>query len=72
MSRDAARKVLDVMARHSAEQDAAVGEIQALCTEEEFKEYRLMIAQSMGSMYLDVIAPIVGRYPELAPPGLKR
>src|SRR5262249_32854087 len=72
MSRDAARKVLDTMVRHSAGQDAAVAEIRALCTEEEFNDYRRMIGQSMASMYLDVIAPIVGMYPELTPPGLKR
>ena len=60
------------MARHSAEQDAAVAEIRELCTEEEFNDYRRMIGRSMGSMYLDVIAPIVGIYPELMPPGLKR
>jgi hypothetical protein len=60
MSREVAKKVLDVLVRHCAEQDALAAEIKAQCTEEEFKVYRTMIAQSMGSMYLDVMAPILG------------
>ena len=71
MSRDVAKKVLDLLVRHCAEQEALVGEMRAQCTEDEFKRYRHMIAHSVGSMYLDVMAPILGKYPELTPPGLK-
>ena len=71
MSKDAARKIMDVMVRHSFEQDALVAAIRSQCSEEEFIRYRGMIGQSMGSLFLDVIAPIVGMYPDLKPPGLK-
>ena len=71
MSREVAKKVLDVLVRHCAEQEALVAEIRAQCTEDEFKRYRHMIAQSVGTMFLDVMAPIVGKYPELTPPGMK-
>jgi hypothetical protein len=71
MSRDVAQKVLDLLVRHCAKQEAMVAEIRAQCTEDEFKRYRLMIAHSVGSMYLDVMAPIIGKYPGLKPLGLK-
>ncbi len=70
MSRDAAKIVLDVITRHAAEQDAALMEIQGMCTREEFSQYKQMIGKSMGAMLLEVINPIVARYPDLKPPQL--
>jgi hypothetical protein len=61
---------MDVALRNAAEQDAALMEIQSLCTEDEFREYRLMIGKSMGAMLFEIINPIVGKYPELKPPQL--
>jgi hypothetical protein len=42
-------------------------EIQAKCTPEEFISYKGMIGKSMGAMLLDVINPIVAKYPGLKP-----
>jgi hypothetical protein len=70
MSRDAAEKVLGVIIRHSGEQDNVLADIQSLCSQDEFNWFRRMIGQSMGSMLLNVINPIVAKYPELKPPAL--
>jgi hypothetical protein len=68
MSREAAKIIMDVAIRNAAEQDAALAEIQSLCTEDEFGEYRLMIGKTMGAMLFEIINPIVAKYPELKPP----
>jgi hypothetical protein len=67
VSREAAKKIIDLMIRHGAEQNAVLTEIQSICTEDEFRKYRQMIGQSMGCMLLDVINPIVEMYPDLKP-----
>ena len=71
MSRDVAKIIMDVVTRNAAEQDAALIEIQSLCTEDEFNEYRRMIGRSMGAMLFEIISPIVAKYPELKPTQLK-
>ena len=71
MSRDAAKIVMELVTRNAAEQDAVLTEIQSLCTEEEFNEYRLMIGKSMGAMLFEVINPIIAKYPELKPSELR-
>jgi len=71
MSRDAAKIIMKVVARNAAEQDAVLTEIQPLCTEDEFNEYRRMIGKSMGSMLVEIIHPIVAKYPELKPTQLR-
>jgi len=42
-----------------------------LCAEDEFQRYKQMIGQSMGCMLLDVINPLVERYPDLKRPQLE-
>jgi len=71
MSRDAAKIVMELVIRNAAEQDAVLTEIQSLCTEEEFNDYRHMIGKSMGAMLFEIINPIVAKYPELRPPELR-
>jgi hypothetical protein len=67
MSKDAAKIIMEVVTRNAAEQDAALTKIQSLCTEDEFNEYRRMIGKSMGAMLVEIIHPIVAKYPELKP-----
>ncbi len=43
------RSFMEVVTRNAAEQDAALAQIQSLCTEDEFREYRHMIGRSMGA-----------------------
>jgi hypothetical protein len=71
MSREAAKKILDLIIRQGAEQDAILAEVQPICSDDEFARYKQMIGQCMGCMLLDVINPIVERYPELKPSQLE-
>jgi hypothetical protein len=71
MSREAAKKIVDLMIKHGAEQNAVLAEIQSICAEDEFQTYKRMIGQSMGCMLLDVINPIVELYPDLKPSQLE-
>lgn len=70
MSRDAAKKIVELVIKHGAEQDQVLSDIQSMCSEDEFSQYRRMIGKSMGSMLLDVLNPIVRMYPDLKPPQL--
>ena len=71
MSQDAAKVVLEIIIRHSAEQDACLAAIREKCTDEEFREYRRMIGRSMGAMLLEVINPIIKKYQDWTPVGLR-
>jgi hypothetical protein len=71
MSREAARKIIDVMVRQAADQNAALAEVQAICTDAEFQSLKQMIGRSTASMLLDVINPLVAIYPDLKPPQLE-
>jgi hypothetical protein len=67
MSKEAAQLVLNVVLRNCAEQDAVLDNIRPLCSQDEFESYRQMIGKSMGSIVLDVVDPIVVKYPDLKP-----
>jgi hypothetical protein len=71
MSREAAAEVLRAIVGHAREQDALLERIQRQCSQDEFNWFRRMIDKSMGAMLLDVINPIVAKYPELKPPELE-
>jgi hypothetical protein len=71
MSRDAASIIMEVVTKNAAEQDSALAQIQSLCTEDEFSEYRRMIGRSMGAMFFEIMSPIVAKHPELKPPQLR-
>lgn len=71
MSREAAKRIIDLMVKHGAEQNAVLAEIRSICADDEFQEYKRMIGQSMGCMLLDVINPIVQLYPDLKPSQLE-
>jgi hypothetical protein len=71
MAREAARKIIDLIVRHGAEQNAILTEVRSMCPEDEFQQYKQMIARSMTCMLLDVINPLVEQYPDLKPPALE-
>jgi hypothetical protein len=71
MSKAAAKELLDVALRSAAEQDAVLDKIVGLCSPDEFSEYKRMIGRSMGALLLDVINPIVAKYPDLKPQEMK-
>lgn len=67
MSEDAAKIIMEVVTRNAAEQDAVLTKIQSLCSEDEFNGYRQMIGRSMAATLVEIIHPIVAKYPELKP-----
>lgn len=71
MAREAARKIIDLIVRHGAEQNAILTEVRSMCPEDEFQQYKQMIARSMACMLLYVINPLVEQYPDLKPPALE-
>ena len=71
MSREAAKKIVDLMIKHGAEQNALLAEIEPICSDDEFQNYKRMIGQSMGSLLLDVINPIAELHPDLKPSQLE-
>ncbi len=70
MSREAAKKLLETVLRQSGELDVVLADIEAECTPEEFREFRTMVANVLGSTLFDAINPIVAKYPDLKPPEL--
>jgi hypothetical protein len=71
MSHEAVKKIVDLMVKHGAEQNAILAEVQSICADDEFHTYKRMIGHSMGCMLLDVINPIVELYPDLKPSQLE-
>lgn len=71
MSHDAAKRLLELVIRHGAEQNQALFDIRGMCSAEEFNKYRRMIGRSMHAMLVDVINPIVDAHPDLRPPHLE-
>ena len=68
MSHEAAKVLLDTILRHCAEQDAALAGLEGVCTPDEFTAYRRMIGKTMGAMLVELVSPIVSKYPDLKPP----
>jgi hypothetical protein len=70
MSREVAREIMDMALRQGAEQDATLARIRESCSDEDFVFYRRVIGKCMGAVILEVINPLVERYPDLKPPAL--
>jgi hypothetical protein len=71
-NKEAARQVEKSLQECGAALDRSIRLVMDTCPEEEFKTYRRIIGQIMGSMYLDIRRPIHRRFPDLEPEELKR
>ena len=71
MSHEAAKRIMDMILTHGAEQDQVLLDIMPMCSDADFKSYKLMIGRSMGSILDDVMNPIIDLYPDLRPPELR-
>lgn len=71
-NKEAARQVEKTLQECGASLDRSIRLVMDTCPEEEFKTYRRIIGQIMGSMYLDIRRPIHRRFPDLEPEELKR
>ncbi|MEG6507359.1 hypothetical protein V6C03_00050 [Methyloligella sp. 2.7D] len=67
MSKENAKKILDLALKQGAEQDAMLEELKTNCSDEEFEEYRGMASRILGSLLFEIINPIVKKYPDLKP-----
>lgn len=66
--RDTAQQLLF---RHTREQNEALGGLLDKEPDDQLTKIRTMIGQTMGSMYLDAILPILTEHPDLTPKELK-
>jgi hypothetical protein len=71
-NKDTATEVEKMMRQCSETLDESVRRVMETCPDDEFKAYRRVIAQIMGSIYLDVMQPIYRQYPDLEPEELRR
>ena len=70
-NKETARQVEATLQECGAALDRSVRLVMETCPEEEFKTYRRIIGQIMGSIYLDIRQPIHHRFPDLEPEELK-
>jgi hypothetical protein len=71
-NKETARQVEKTLRGCAAALDQSVRLVMDTCPEKEFKAYRRIIGQIMGSMYLDIRQPIHRRFPDLEPEDLSR
>jgi hypothetical protein len=66
-NKETAREVEKSLRECGAALDRTVRLVRDTCPEQEFKAYRRIVAQIMGTMYVDVRQPIHRRFPDLEP-----
>ena len=71
-NKETAREIEKTLSQCGVALDQSVRLVMDTCPEEEFKAYRRIIGQIMGSLYLDIRQPIHRRFPDLEPEGLKQ
>lgn len=67
MRRDTAKALTELLARHSAEQNEILKQVQRVEPQDEFLRIRNMIGKTMGALYLDALCPIYEEHPTLKP-----
>lgn len=71
MKHETARRLLELLLRHSNEQNAFLSSLAGTEPEDQIKRIKAMIGQTMGAMYLEAIRPILAEHPDLTPHELK-
>jgi hypothetical protein len=71
MSREASRLLLGSARRITADLDLTLADVELLCTKDEFAAYKRMVGKVMGEALLEIINPIIRKYPELTPRGFR-
>jgi len=70
VNKELAQKICEMLDRYSGELDESVRWVKEECSEEEFLDYRSIIAKILTDMLIDIYNPIYRLYPELTPEGL--
>jgi hypothetical protein len=71
MTHETAQQLLELMLRHSREQNEALRNLVGKEPEDQILRIKAMIGRTMGAMYLDAIHPILSEHPDLTPRELK-
>lgn len=66
-----AAQISALMIEVGAKLDASVALVQDACPEDELIRYRSVVGQLMGTMFLDVMAPLYRQHPALKPDWLE-
>ena len=66
-SPEVAARVNSLMQEIGAKLNASIADVGSSCPEEEFANYRCVVAQVMGTMLVDVMNPIYAVHPALKP-----
>jgi hypothetical protein len=71
MKHETAQLLLELILRHSSEQNAFLSSLAGTEPEDQIKKITAMIGQTMGAIYLKAIRPILAEHPDLTPHELK-
>jgi hypothetical protein len=71
MCYEAAKLLLDSALKQSAALDAALALVEPLCNSAQFSSFKQMVGGAMGAMLVELINPIVAKYPDLKPSGME-
>ena len=66
-SPEVAARVNSLMQEIGAKLNASIADVGSSCPEEEFTNYRRVVAQVMGTMLVDIMNPIYAVHPALKP-----
>ena len=72
MKHETAQQILELLLKHSKEQNDVLQKINNEESYVEFERVKSMIGRTMGSMYLDAIHPILTEHPDLTPIQLQK
>ena len=64
-SPEVAARVNSLMQEIGAKLNASIADVGSSCPEEEFTNYRRVVAQVMGTMLVDIMNPIYAVHPAL-------
>jgi hypothetical protein len=70
-SPEVAARVNSLMLEIGAKLNASISDVGSSCPEEEFANYRRVVAQVMGTMLVDIMNPIYAVHPALKPSQLE-
>ena len=71
MKKETAREIMDLTLQFSSDIDETLLRIKENSTQEEYEKYTKALARVLGCMFLDIMTPIMKKYPELTPDELK-
>ncbi len=67
MNKLTAEKIIDSMVRLNGEFNSHLIEVQTMCNEKDFNNYKRKVGKIMAYLLVDIVNPIVRQFPELKP-----